>query len=224
MIRRRLLLAIFMLLATSLVSSESATWAMLGGGYCASFESATKNNNSSTASMNSFDAAFEYQMFRGDSAIGLYYRFDLLVPTSGSHTLSGIAEPNRVSAYDGLLGFMMAIGPAFRFPAANNLNILLGLGASWNALSGYYERLDPLVGNVRFSMFSYSFGVNADVGVGIRLSDSVLLKPGASMTYGFVSHSSITKNGATSDGWASQYSGFGISACLQLAINLGPVW
>ncbi|MGD0724255.1 MAG: hypothetical protein ABSB63_01695 [Spirochaetia bacterium] len=217
--KRLLLWLAFGLLEILSINSESATWVMAGGGYCTSFENASRGSNRSVATMNSIDVMLEYHIFHGNSMWGLFYRFDFLIPTFGSHTLSGIAESNDVRSYDRLLGFMTVIGPAFRFPISNNLDMEVGIGASWTGFSGYFEKHAQVLGNIRYSMFSYSFGVSADIGVGIHISDSILLMPGTSITYCFASHSSFTENGTTIEGWASKYSGLSVSPYIHLAIR-----
>jgi len=202
-------------------ASEGEGYLCFGGTYSHASEISGSGSATATASMEAVGAVYDtYAFFGKEARSGMFVRDDFLFPQSGQVSIGGVSAAANYRDYDSIIGIAMAIGPAWRFPLAQDVALLLGIGPTAMDMLGHYGAYSPWLGEIRAVVSGQIIGAGLDANVLFRLSEQAGLIVGLLATYNFASYSDLTINGESAEGWADGYSGFSVRPHAGFAVHL----
>ncbi|GHT56832.1 hypothetical protein FACS1894109_07090 [Spirochaetia bacterium] len=119
--------------------------------------------------------SFEHYSFRDDKNFGRFSHGSFTVPVIGDDT------------YDFQWGFLS--GPAFRVRFTDRLTLHTGLGFGASGLFAWYDEADA-----DYFKSAFNFGVGADAGLKIDITDTFFIKGGVNVTWSFLGITNVREN------------------------------
>jgi hypothetical protein len=138
--------------------------------------------NSDNGYFGSPGMSFERYSFWDDKDFGKFFHGSFTVPVIGDDT------------YD--LQWGLLAGPAFRVRFTDRLTLHTGLGFGASGSFAWYDKADA-----DYFRSAFNFGIGADAGLKIDLTDTFFIKGGVNVTWSFLGITNVRKNNRSHGDW-----------------------
>lgn len=102
--------------------------------------------------------------------------------------------------YDTISEIALILGPGFRLPIDDKMNLYYGIGISLMQLAGMYENTTSY-----YSILSYNLGIGGNVGLKYDFSDALYFDVGVIAHYDFKNYTIISSTYINGSSWNDNY-------------------
>ena len=207
------------------IFAETESWGTLGFQYGNYWEKFDKPEGTAKTWIGSPGIVFNAYAFFNKKNIGLFISDSFLFPNKSSTTINGATVKDGLKDFDFRFLFQFGIGPAFKYPISEKLNLHSSVGFHISMLSASIDKMvfNPITYTsvrMKVNMFSLTLGIMGDIGFKYDITDMIYFDIGSKLAFDFAGHLKMTSNFLPNiSQWNSNY--FGLH--LNLYIGLGLI-
>lgn len=213
--KRRVLTTLILTISVFSIYAQAESWMSLGYEQGNFIEIVSDNGDSLKSTMSSPGINLSVYEFYNKSNVGIFIHDSFLFPKSGSLS-DGIDTINiDFSVYDFLMQIGLIIGPGFRLPIDEKLNLYYGVGLSLLQTSGIIDDQ-----SYYYVLLAYNIGVGGNFGFKYDFNETMYLDVGVTANYDFSNYTSISSSYIEYDEWADNYYMISYRPYAAIGINL----
>ena len=169
---------------------------------------------------------FNAYAFFNKKNIGLFISDSFLFPNKSSTTINGVTVKDGLKDFDFRFLFQFGIGPAFKYPISEKLNLHSSIGFHISMLSASIDKMvfNPITYTsvrMKVNMFSLTLGIMGDIGFKYDITDMIYFDIGSKLAFDFAGHLKMTSNFLPNiSQWNSNYFGLHLNPYIGLGLIL----
>lgn len=181
--------------------AQTESWMSIGYEHGNFLETVSSNGVSIKSTITSPGIQFSAYTFYNNSNSGIFIHDSFLFPKTGSISNDINTISVDFSVYDYLVQIGMILGPGFKLPIDEKLNLYYGIGISLLQTSGSIDD-----NSYYYILLAYNIGVGGNVGFKYDFSEAMYLDVGVIANYDFKNYTSVSSTYGDAEGWANNYS------------------
>jgi hypothetical protein len=208
------ILVILVMFGIFSVYAQTESWISVGYEHGSFLETVSSSGVTLKSTMTSPGIDLSVYNFYNNSNTGLFVHDSFLFPKSGSFS-DGVDTINvDFSVYDYLVQIGLIVGPGFRYPIDEKLNLYYGIGISFLQTSGSIEDT-----SYYYVLLAYNIGVGGNIGLKYDFSEAMYFDVGVIANYDFKNYTLVSSTYIDSEGWADNYSMLSVRPYVAIGFN-----